>query len=138
MKNFSLYGLPENVTFCKLCVISNQRPSSTVEFRNSDGKNKSGISISDDGVCDACSYNQKKSEINWSKREEQLFKFLEKYRKNNGDYDCIVPSSGGKDSSFTAHVLKTKYNMNPLAVTWAPNMWTEVGFENFNNLSRVG
>ena len=138
MKNFSLYGLPENVTFCKLCVISNQRPSSTVEFKSSDGKNKSGISINENGICDACSYNKKKSEINWSEREGQLFKFLEKYRKNNGEYDCIVPSSGGKDSSFTAHILKTKYNMNPLAVTWAPNMWTEAGFENFNNLSKVG
>ena len=138
MKNFSLYGLPENVTFCRLCVISNQRPSSTVEFKNSDGKNKPGISINEDGICDACAYNKKKSEINWKKREEKLFRFLEKYRKNNGEYDCIVPSSGGKDSSFTAHILKTKYKMNPLAVTWAPNMWTEAGFENFNNLSRVG
>ena len=138
MKNFSLYGLPENVDFCKLCVISNQRPSSTVEFKNSDGKNKSGIIIGDNGICDACSYNQKKSNIDWSDREKQLFKFLEQYRKNNGEYDCIVPSSGGKDSSFTAHILKKKYKMNPLAVTWAPNMWTEVGFENFNNLSRVG
>tara|TARA_X000000950_G_scaffold274890_1_gene360547 strand:+ start:100 stop:1311 length:1212 start_codon:yes stop_codon:yes gene_type:complete len=138
MKNFSLYGLPENVDFCKLCVISNQRPSSTVEFKNSDGKNKSGIIIGDNGICDACSYNQKKSNIDWPDREKQLFKFLEQYRKNNGEYDCIVPSSGGKDSSFTAHILKKKYKMNPLAVTWAPNMWTEVGFENFNNLSRVG
>ena len=138
MKNFSLYGLPEKVEFCKICVISNQRPSSTVEFKNFEGKKKSGISINNDNICDACSYNLKKSQINWQKREEQLFKFLEKYRKKNGEYDCIVPSSGGKDSSFTAHVLKTKYNMNPLAVTWAPNMWTEVGFENFNNLSRVG
>jgi len=138
MKNFSLYGLPEKVDFCKLCVISNQRPSSTVEFKNSDGKNKSGILIDDDGICDACSYNQKKSKIGWPDREKQLFKFLEHYRKDNGEYDCIVPSSGGKDSSFTAHILKKKYKMNPLAVTWAPNMWTEVGFENFNNLSRVG
>ena len=138
MKNFSLYGLPENVIFCKLCVISNQRPSSTVEFKSSGGESKSGISINDNGICDACSYNKKKSEINWKEREKQLLKFLEKYRKNNGDYDCIVPSSGGKDSSFTAHILKKKYNMNPLAVTWAPNMWTEEGFENFNNLSRVG
>ena len=138
MKNFSLYGLPENVTFCKLCVISNQRPSSTVEFKNTDGKNKSGISIDKEGICDACSYNKKKSEINWQKREGELFQFLEKYRKNNGEHDCIVPSSGGKDSSFTAHILKTKYKMNPLAVTWAPNMWTDEGFKNFNNLSRVG
>ena len=138
MKNSSLYGLPEKVEYCKFCVISNQRPSSAVEFKNSDGKNKSGILIGDNSICAACSYNQKKSKIDWSEREEQLFKFLDQYRKNNGEYDCIVPSSGGKDSSFTAHILKSKYKMNPLAVTWAPNMWTDVGFENFNNLSRVG
>ena len=138
MKNYSLYGLPEKITYCKVCVISNQRPSSTVEFKNSLKKEKSGITINDDGICDACKYNEKKKEIDWKKREEQLLKILEKYRKSNGEHDCIVPSSGGKDSSFTAHILKTKYKMNPLAVTWAPNMWTDIGFENFNNLSRVG
>ncbi len=138
MKNFSLYGLPEKVEFCKRCVISNQRPSSTVEFKNSDGKNKSGIIIGSNKICSACLYNEEKSKIDWSEREKMLFKFLGQYRKDNGEYDCLVPSSGGKDSSFTAHILKTKYKMNPLAVTWAPNMWTDVGFENFNNLSRVG
>jgi len=138
MKNTSLYGLPEKVIFCKLCVISNQRPSSTVEFKNSDGQNKSGISIDVEGICDACSYNKKKLKIDWNEREKQLFKFLEKYRKSNGEYDCVVPSSGGKDSSFTAHILKNKYKMNPLAVTWAPNMWIEQGFKNFDNLSRIG
>ena len=138
MKNYSLYGLPEKITYCKVCVISNQRPSSTVEFENSLKKDKSGITINEDGICDACKYNEKKKEIDWKKREDQLLKILEKYRKNNGEHDCIVPSSGGKDSSFTAHILKTKYKMNPLAVTWAPNMWTDIGFENFNNLSRVG
>ena len=49
-----------------------------------------------------------------------------------------MPSSGGKDSSFTAHILKTKYEMNPLTVTWAPNMWTDIGWNNFQNLSKIG
>ena len=136
--NFSIYGLPEIVKFCKKCVISNQRPSSTVEFKNTDSKNKEGIKLSENNICDACNYNEQKKKIDWKKREDQLYKILEKYRKKNGDHDCIVPSSGGKDSSFTAHVLKYKYGMNPLAVTWAPNIWTKIGFENFNNLSRVG
>ena len=83
MKNSSVYGLPENVIFCKLCVISNQRPSSTVEFKSSGGESKSGISINDNGICDACSYNKKKSGINWKEREKQLLKFLEKYCKQN-------------------------------------------------------
>jgi N-acetyl sugar amidotransferase len=135
---FSAYGLPEIVKFCKLCVISNQRPSSVVEFRSSDEKTKAGIVLNDNQICSACLYNNYKKKVDWKKREIQFFDFLAKYRKNNGEHDCIVPSSGGKDSSFTAHILKTKYKMNPLAVTWAPSMWTEIGFENFNNLSRVG
>ncbi len=136
-KNYSIYNLPENVIFCKKCVVSNQRPQSTIEFKSSNNQKK-GIKFGKDGICDACKYNDKKKVINWKEREKKLFHILEKYRKNNGDYDCIVPSSGGKDSSFTAHILKNKYKMNPLAVTWAPNMWTEVGLNNFQNLSRVG
>jgi len=50
----------------------------------------------------------------------------------------LVPSSGGKDSAFAAHVLKYKYKMNPLAITWAPNMFTRAGWNNFNSLTRVG
>jgi N-acetyl sugar amidotransferase len=136
-KNYSLYGLPEEAQYCKKCVVSNQRPNSTVEFKSS-SKTKNGIYFDEAGICDACNYNTYKNEINWKKREEMLFEILKKYRKNNGEYDCIVPSSGGKDSSFTAHILKYKYKMNPLSVTWAPNMWTDVGWSNFQNLSKIG
>ncbi len=138
MKNFSLYNLPEKIEYCTKCVVSNQRPSSVIEFKSKDGKNKKGININKNGVCDACLYNEEKLKINWKEREDQLKKFLDKYRKNNGEHDCVVPSSGGKDSSFTAHILKNKYGMNPLAVTWAPNIWTDVGIDNFNNLTKIG
>ena len=53
-------------------------------------------------------------------------------------YDCIVPGSGGKDSAFTAHVLKYKYGLNPLTVTWAPHLYTDIGWNNFQNWSHVG
>ena len=132
-----LYGLPSEVRFCNVCVISNQRPSSTVEFRNLDLK-KNTISIDSNGVCDACKYNEQKKSTDWELREKQFLNLLERYRKNDGSYDCIVPSSGGKDSSFTAHKLKNKYGMNPLTVTWAPAMFTEIGRKNFENLGRVG
>jgi N-acetyl sugar amidotransferase len=135
-KNFSLFGLPEKVVFCKQCVISNQRPSSTVEFKNINN-NKKGINIDKDNICDACKYNLEKSRFDWNKRELELENVLSKYRKKNG-YDCVVPGSGGKDSAYTAHVLKYKYKMNPLTVTWAPHLYTNIGWENFTNWVHKG
>jgi N-acetyl sugar amidotransferase len=133
----AFYGLPSEVKFCKKCVISNQRPNSTVEMKNKN-LNKETISFDADGVCSACNFTVDKGNINWKEREEKLFELLSPYRKNDGSYDVLVPSSGGKDSAFAAHVLKYKYKMNPLAVTWAPNMFTNAGWNNFNNLTRVG
>ena len=137
-KNRALFGLPEEVKFCKKCVISNQRPNSTVEMKNIN-KIKTTIQFDNEGICSACNFNKNKTKkIDWKSREKKLFQLLEPYRSNNGEYDVLVPSSGGKDSSFTAHLLKHKYGMNPLSITWAPNMFTRAGWNNFNNLSRVG
>ena len=136
-KNFSMYGLPENVVFCSKCVMSNQRPQSVVEFKNSSNQ-KSGLNIDENSsVCDACNYNETKKKIDWKKRENELTELLEKYRKPSG-YDCVVPGSGGKDSAYTAHILKYKYGMNPLTVTWAPHMYTDIGWQNFDNWIKVG
>ena len=131
------YGLPDEVRFCKLCVISNQRPSSTIEFRNSSNQKKT-ISIDENGICDACKYNEIKNNTDWDLRNSRFLDLLERYRRNDGRYDCIVPSSGGKDSSFTAHKLKYKYGMNPLTVTWAPAMFTDIGRKNLENLGSIG
>ena len=135
--NYAMWGLPEEVKFCKKCVISNQRPNSTVEMKNKN-MNKQTIAFSEDGVCSACDYAETKTETNWKEREELLFELLEPYRSKDGSYDVLIPSSGGKDSAFQAHILKYKYKMNPLAITWAPNMFTRAGWMNFNNLSRIG
>ena len=58
-------------------------------------------------------------------------KLLDKHRKSDGSYDVIVPGRGGKDSAYVSHVLKNKYGMNPLTVTWAPHSYTEIGWKNF-------
>ena len=133
----SFYGLPKKIIFCEECVISNQRPNSTVEMKNK-GNKKDAISFSKKNICSACKYSKIKKKINWKIREKKLFKLLENYRKNNGDYDVLVPSSGGKDSSFAAHILKNKYKMNPLTITWSPNMPTDIGIENQKNLTVIG
>ena len=133
------FGLPEDVIFCKRCVISNQRPSSTVEFKHSKDEKKSTIGFDNDGVCDACHYQETKaSSINWAEREEALKELCDKHRKNDGSYDIVIPGSGGKDSAFTSHILKYKYGMNPLTVTWAPHKYTEIGWKNFENWIHEG
>ncbi|MFH1451537.1 MAG: N-acetyl sugar amidotransferase [bacterium] len=132
-KLVAAYGLPLEVKFCKRCVISNQRPSSVVEFKNKAADNKPTIAFDEEGVCAACRYAEQKEKINWMDREKELVELCDRYRSKDGSYDCIVPGSGGKDSSFTAHVLKFKYGMNPLTVTWAPHMYTEVGWQNFQH-----
>ena len=135
-KNYSLYGLPEEVKFCTKCTISNQRPNSTVEFTAKDNIKK-GIKVSSDNICDACKYNEVKNKINWDEREKKLISLCDKYRKNSG-YDCIVPGSGGKDSAYASHLLKYKYGMNPLTVTWAPHLYTDIGWKNFTNWIHIG
>lgn len=133
-----VHGLPLQVRFCKVCVISNQRPRSTPEFRSEIGSRKSGIAFDEDGVCEACRYSQVKNEaIDWGERESALRALAGNAKKSNG-YDVVVPGSGGKDSAYTAHILKYKYGMNPLTVTWAPHLYTEVGWRNFQNWSHVG
>ena len=135
----ALFGLPEQVVFCKRCVISNQRPNSTVEFKNVKDEEKATINFDEDEICDACRYQDSKaSNIDWEKREDALKRLCDLHRNNNGDYDVIVPGSGGKDSAYASHVLKYKYGMNPLTVTWAPHKYTEIGWKNFENWIHEG
>ncbi len=132
-------GLPAEVKFCKKCVISNQRPSSTIEFKHSKEDKKQVIDFDEEGVCSACRYHEEKEKnIDWKKREDTLLKLLDKFRRKDGGYDVVIPGSGGKDSAFTSHILKYKYGMNPLTVTWAPHLYTEIGWRNFTNWMHEG
>ncbi len=114
----------EEIKFCRNCVISNQRPR---------------IDFNTNGECSACRFARiKHSAIDWAEREKMLEDFLNKYRRNDGKYDCIVPVSGGKDSSFVAYNLKYKYGMHPLTVTFSPLRWTEVGWNNYRAFVDAG
>lgn len=135
----TLYGLPQTVQFCSRCVISNQRPNSTVEYKHTAASTKKTIAFDDEGVCDACRTAEKKStEIDWEKRRYELKVLCDKYRSRNGSYDCLVPGSGGKDSFYQSWMLKYEFNMNPLTVTWAPHVYTEWGHRNFQRWIHSG
>lgn len=132
------YGLPREVVYCSRCVISNQRPSSTPEFRNTARRKIGTIGFDEEGVCDACRFAERKESIDWDGREKELLQLLDKHRSKDGSYDCLVPGSGGKDSAFAAHILKYKYGMHPLTVTWPPILYTEIGLKNWRNWVEVG
>lgn len=132
------YGLPREVVFCKRCVMSNQRPCSSVEFKHGRNRRHRSLHIDEEGICDACRFAEQKEKVAWAVREEELVKLLDRFRRKDGGYDCIVPGSGGKDSCYAAHVLKTRYGMHPLTVTWPPILYTDIGWKNFRNWIEVG
>lgn len=121
------------IRFCTNCVISNRRPSSSVEFKVADGFSRHFIEFDSNGVCSACHYAMKKeTEIDWDSRERELIALLDKHRRPSG-YDVVIPGSGGKDSAFVSHLLKYKYGMNPITVTWSPHLYTDIGRRNFDS-----
>ena len=134
----TLFGLPDKVAYCKRCVMSNQRPASSIEFRHTADRKHTTMQIDESGICDACRFAEVKDRIDWEIREKELVELLDKHRSNDGRYDCICPGSGGKDSVFAAHVLKYKYGMNPLTVTWPPILYTDIGYKNFRAWLEVG
>jgi len=73
---------------------------------------------------------EEKKEMDWSARKKELQDLLDKHRSTDGNYDCLVPASGGKDGSYLAYQLKHKYKMNPLAVTSRPPLSLELGDKN--------
>lgn len=127
----AFYGLPQEIRFCKKCVISNQRPNSAQEFKHTRDSVKKTINFDAEGVCDACRLAEaKKTEIDWAARDAELRALCDKHRRDDGHYDCLLPGSGGKDSFYAAHVLKHQYGMHPLTVTWAPHLYTPWGWRN--------
>ncbi|MBI4969564.1 MAG: N-acetyl sugar amidotransferase [Rhodospirillales bacterium] len=132
------YGLPEAVRFCTRCVISNQRPNSAPEFATKADSLKTTIRFDAEGVCDACRAAEVKAKTDWSQREKELRDLCDRHRRQDGRYDCLVPGSGGKDSFYAAHILKYKYGMHPLTVTWAPHIHTDWGWRNFQNWIHAG
>ncbi|MFM9093467.1 MAG: N-acetyl sugar amidotransferase [Acidimicrobiaceae bacterium] len=132
------YGLPTKVTFCQRCVTSNQKPISAIEFQHTAASVKQAIHLDETDICDACRVTEKKASINWQAREEELRALCDKHRSTDGSYDCLVPGSGGKDSFVAAHMLKYKYGMHPLTVTWAPHVYTEWGWRNFQRWIHAG
>lgn len=110
--------------YCKICLYPDTKP---------------GLGFDENGVCDACKYVGLKESIDWKKRYEELKDLLEKYKSKDGNrYDCIIPVSGGKDSTYQTYVIKKEFGLNPLVVNFHPHDLTEIGRKNLENLKQIG
>ncbi len=111
------------IIHCKNCFTPNSRPR---------------IVFNEEGICNACINMEQKQKINWDERQKEFLSILQKKKTGSNYWDCIVPWSGGKDSSAIAWRLKYEYNMNPLLVTFSPMIPNDVGMHNREALLREG
>ena len=132
------YGLPGEIRFCQRCGYSNQKPNSEREFKHNINTRKPTVAFDEHGICSACRIAEAKKNVDWAERERMLRALCDTYRRNDGAYDCLVPGSGGKDSFYAAHKLKYEYDMHPLTVTWAPHIYTDWGWQNFQAWMHAG
>ena len=115
------------INFCKVCIMPSSRPR---------------IVMNNEGVCNACINAAEKKKIDWLKRKNEFLKLIETIKKkdNNSNqfYDCVVPWSGGKDSTSIALKLKLEFDLNPLLVTFSPLIINEHGSYNRELLRKEG
>lgn len=111
------------IRYCVRCVMPDTKPD---------------LSFDESGVCAACRNYENRKEVDWTSRRDELTRILERYRSKDGSrHDCIVPVSGGKDSTY--QVLKMlEMGLNPLCVTATTDHLSEIGRYNIENIKKLG
>lgn len=105
--------------FCTKCLMPSTRPRQT---------------FLEDGSCNACRWAEEKKSFDWAPRWKELEALCDKYRKrNNNNFDVIIPYSGGKNGAYIAWTLREKLGMTPLVVTVRPPMEDPIGEQNIKN-----
>ncbi len=108
---------------CKNCLMPDTKP---------------GLKLDKEGICPACRHAEIKKKTDYKKRFEELKKLCDKYRRNDGYYDCMLTVSGGKDSTFQVYIMKEVLGMNPLLVSVGdPYTKTKAGMHNVMNISKT-
>ncbi|MDE0973589.1 MAG: N-acetyl sugar amidotransferase [Candidatus Nanopelagicales bacterium] len=110
------------IRYCKWCVLPDSRPH---------------LKLDAEGVCSACRRHNQKPSIDWTGRKIQFLKLCEEVRSRDRDYDCVIPVSGGKDSTWQV-AMCLEQGLKPLAVTWRSPGRTAIGQRNLDNLISLG
>ena len=108
--------------YCQECILPDTRPN---------------LKLNEKGVCNACETHKRRTGIDWNAREQAFQKVVEHAKARSKGYDCLIPVSGGKDSTWQV-VKCLEYGLKPLAVTWKPPARTEIGRKNLENLIHLG
>jgi PP-loop superfamily ATP-utilizing enzyme len=105
---------------CNRCILSEDFPN---------------IKFNKFGICNYCElWDKKWADFDYEKSEKQLLKIIEKAKSKKRKFDCLIPFSGGRDSSYVLYLCKAKYNLNPLAVTFNNNFMSDYALKNITNL----
>lgn len=112
------------IRYCRNCVYPDAKPD---------------LALDENGICDACNFLKVKDETDWDARRKDLVDIFEKFKRKDGsNYDCIVPVSGGKDSTYQTYIVKKEFGLNPLCVSYHLPEFTELGRKNIENLKNLG
>ena len=114
------------IKYCKKCLFPETKPD---------------LAFNESGICSACTAAENKNVgIDWARREEDFHKIIEHNRlpKGQNGYDCLIPVSGEKDSTYQAYFMKEVCGLNPLCVCFETTNLTEVGQKNLDNISKMG
>ena len=111
----------DKLIYCKKCLVPATRPH---------------LFFDKNGICAACINHENKKKINWNKRKIEFKNLVKKFKKNN-NYDCIIPVSGGKDSTYQV-IRCLEYNLRPLCVNATTDDLSSLGRENIENIKNLG
>lgn len=110
------------MNFCSNCILPDSRPN---------------LIIQANGICNACNNHLSKNNIDWKNRKKEFLKITQNTIRLKRDYDCIIPISGGKDSTWQI-IMALKYNLKPLCVTWKSPARNDIGNINLENAKKLG
>ena len=108
--------------YCQKCVLPDTRPN---------------LTIGRDGVCNACEAHATKESIDWAQREQLFAEVAREARSSSSGYDCVIPVSGGKDSTWQT-ITCLEHGLTPLCVSWRAPGRTTIGQRNLDNLISLG